>query len=99
MKKFGPDTIPRVGELALLTVRDVGPDSRPMVADFRDHLAVFFKPAGLFIGLDGAGDMRLGGRTPKMRDGVWYIPVDPGAGSRWKDIVLSVEDLELRPID
>lgn len=98
VRKFGNGTIPRDGELALLTVEGIGPRAKPMVADFRDHMAVSFKPAGMFVGIDKSGDMRLGRGTPEMRDGVWYLPVDRSPNTRWRDVTLSADDLELRPI-
>jgi hypothetical protein len=98
VRKFGGGTIPRTGELAVVTVKEIGPSSVPMVADFRDHLALAFKPAGLLVGIDMHGDMRLGSRKPRMRDGVWYTSLDMSACERWKDVILSGKDLDLWPI-
>lgn len=95
MKPIDWSRVPLEGPIPLITVRDLTDDARPMMADFRDHEVVLFTPARAMIGISRTGLVICRG-TPEMRDGIWYAEAD--RDPRWKDVVLSAENVRMVPI-
>ena len=97
MQKLDPSIIPSDGRLVILTVRDIGEDSQVMAADFRDTLALVYKPTGSYIGA-GMFGIRLGKRPIEMVNGIWIMPENSDLLRVHTNVRLSPDMLSLEMI-
>jgi len=84
------------GLLAVLTARDVSPDSRPHMADFKDIHAL--SHGGHLLGMSASGEIRYGMRPLSMIDGVWYMREDLRSQEGKKDVHPALDELSLEVV-
>lgn len=87
------------GELALMTVRDLGdPGEKMSIADFRDVQALFLPKVNRWVGMSPARGLRFGSGPLKMVNGIWYCLEDRSAQRGHEDMTLSPDALSLEMI-
>lgn len=89
MRPIDSSLIPEDGSLVLLTSRDIADDSRLMAADFRDMVALVYKPTGSYLGVNATG-VHLGRMPLEMVNGIWLMKEDD-------DLRKSHQNIQLRP--
>lgn len=82
--------------LALLTVRDLAPDSKLFMADFRDLHGLSYR--GHLLGINKSGEVRFGMRPLSMVDGVWLMREDIPSQTGNQNLRALLDDLTMEII-
>jgi hypothetical protein len=97
MRPIDSALIPVDGSLVVLTSKDIATNSRLFIADFRDMLALVYKPTGSYLGAGHTG-IRLGKRPLEMKNGLWLMQEDVELRKTHSDVQVSPDMLALEMI-